>query len=510
MTEAMSYSDRASSQAAVAFTYSFNAEQSRGEAQKAFVESAKQAAAASNSAQEASNSASKALLSEESAKTSEVNSKASETASKASETAALTSETNAANSESNAESYKSSAKESETNASIYASNASKSETNAKAAMNSASTSAIAANTSASNAGKSATNASLSETAAKAAQAAAESARDRAEEVVTKLTGVMKYAGQVENYSDLNEKTTNKGDVWNVINADADHGIKAGDNVVWNGEAWDNLSGTIDFSIYAKKEDYTKAITSAVANKDSITFVHKDGTTTSVTIGNTDMAKAAMNDSLGRRIDETYETLADATNVHTSMLKSINELSSRKQDKLLFDTVPTEGSHNIVSSGVIKGCLDTKQDTLHYDTTPTEGSINPVTSSGIAESLKLKLDAKTGVAAYAMRDASGNIIVDTYATKYSIPTKVSQLENDRGYLSEHQDLSGYYSKTDMDNKLTTVTSQIEEVKKNIPKAVSTLENDTGYITREDAENLLKQNLDGKIVSASVLDGTLTIE
>ena len=41
-----------------------------------------------------------------------------------------------------------------------------------------------------------------------------------------------------------------GDVWNITTADAEHGIKAGDNVAWNGTAWDNLSGTVDLSAYA--------------------------------------------------------------------------------------------------------------------------------------------------------------------------------------------------------------------------------------------------------------------
>ena len=67
---------------------------------------------------------------------------------------------------------------------------------------------------------------------------------------TDITNIYKFKGTKTNYTDL--PTTNRvtGDVWNITNADAEHGIKAGDNVAWNGTAWDNLSGTVDLSAYA--------------------------------------------------------------------------------------------------------------------------------------------------------------------------------------------------------------------------------------------------------------------
>lgn len=65
-----------------------------------------------------------------------------------------------------------------------------------------------------------------------------------------ITNIYKFKGTKTNYADL--PTTNRvtGDVWNITNADAEHDIKAGDNVAWNGTAWDNLSGTVDLSAYA--------------------------------------------------------------------------------------------------------------------------------------------------------------------------------------------------------------------------------------------------------------------
>jgi hypothetical protein len=226
-------------------------------------------------------------------------------------------------------------------------------------MNTANTAASSASTSATSASTSASNASKSEVAAKTAQAAAEKARDDANSAVNKLTGVMKYAGQVDNYSDLADVTKNKGDVWNIVNADSTHGIKAGDNVAWNGTDWDNLSGTVDLSIYAEKADYQKAITSATANGATLTFNHKDGTTSTATVNNVASATAATNDAKGQKIDTTYEKVADASNVHTSLQNSINSLSTSKQDKLTFDSTPTADSPNPVTSGGIKTALDGK-------------------------------------------------------------------------------------------------------------------------------------------------------
>lgn len=65
-----------------------------------------------------------------------------------------------------------------------------------------------------------------------------------------ITNIYKFKGTKTNYSDLPTTGVIAGDVWNITNADAEHGIKAGDNVAWNGTVWDNLSGVTDLSGYA--------------------------------------------------------------------------------------------------------------------------------------------------------------------------------------------------------------------------------------------------------------------
>lgn len=53
-----------------------------------------------------------------------------------------------------------------------------------------------------------------------------------------------YKGSVENYSDLPSTGVQVGWMYNIVNADSSHGINAGDNVVYNGNTWDNYNGLI--------------------------------------------------------------------------------------------------------------------------------------------------------------------------------------------------------------------------------------------------------------------------
>ena len=90
---------------------------------------------------------------------------------------------------------------------------------------------------------------------------------------------------------------------------------------------------------------------------------------------------------------------------------------------------------------------------------------------------------------------GGQLPDYYAAKSELPSKVSQLENDEGYLKEHQSLEDYAKKSDIPDVPTKVSElendkgyltehqSLEEYAKKdeIPTNVSELENDAGYLT-----------------------------
>ena len=79
----------------------------------------------------------------------------------------------------------------------------------------------------------------------------------------------------------------------------------------------------------------------------------------------------------------------------------------------------------------------------------------------------------------------NSKISEKANAADVPTKTSQLENDSGYLTEHQSLDGFATKQYVDGKIeaesTARQESIENVKQLIPTKTSDLTNDSGFIT-----------------------------
>ena len=82
-------------------------------------------------------------------------------------------------------------------------------------------------------------------------------------------------------------------------------------------------------------------------------------------------------------------------------------------------------------------------------------------------------------------ANINSELQNKANTDEIPTKTSDLTNDSGYLTEHQSLAGYATTEYVDGKIqaetTTRQESIENIKQLIPTKTSDLTNDSGYLT-----------------------------
>ena len=105
-----------------------------------------------------------------------------------------------------------------------------------------------------------------------------------------ISTVYKYKGTKTNYSELPTSGNNIGDVWNITKADKTNNIKAGDNVVWDGSKWDNLSGTVDLSNYLQKGG--KQTTTSTADGGSNVYTFTDGSTITVKNGSKGSTGAA--------------------------------------------------------------------------------------------------------------------------------------------------------------------------------------------------------------------------
>lgn len=75
------------------------------------------------------------------------------------------------------------------------------------------------------------------------------------EIDTKLKGGVHAKGSVNTYAEL-PSSPEDGDMYNIITADEEHNIKAGDNVVWLADEnrWDNYGGIVDTSGLVAKTD----------------------------------------------------------------------------------------------------------------------------------------------------------------------------------------------------------------------------------------------------------------
>lgn len=121
-----------------------------------------------------------------------------------------------------------------------------------------------------------------------------------------------------------------------------------------------------------------------------------------------------------------------------------------------------------------------------------------------------LSAAMGVALKALYDS------------IDIPSKVSQLENDLGFLTQHQDLSLYAKKSELpkvptklsafenDTEYLTEHQSLEGYAKKdelptVPKKLSEFENDKEFITLEKVLELFKEYLDGYKIRVKNDDG-----
>lgn len=143
-------------------------------------------------------------------------------------------------------------------------------------------------------------------------------------------------------------------------------------------------------------------------------------------------------------------------------------------------------------------------------------VGSIRSTGWNGNVVGNVTGNASTATKATQDASGNVITTTYAKKSeipsvpvkgvkisgstsnltpdtsgivtipAIPTKVSTFTNDSGYLTTHQDLSGYQTKLSFDNTPTYGSSNPVTsagirvyVDEKIPTKMSQLTNDSGY-------------------------------
>ncbi|MBO7042953.1 hypothetical protein J6W34_00020 [bacterium] len=151
-----------------------------------------------------------------------------------------------------------------------------------------------------------------------------------------VASAVRYKGTVANYSDLPTSGNVVGDMWNITNADSSHGIKAGDNVVWNGTSWDNQGGTVDLSnYYTKSQTYSKTeADTLLGNKANSSDVYTKSQTYTKTEVDTALGNKANSSDVYTK-SETYTK----TEVNTIETNTVNKIGT----KLIAGTMPLSGA-----------------------------------------------------------------------------------------------------------------------------------------------------------------------
>lgn len=197
------------------------------------------------------------------------------------------------------------------------------------------------------------------------------------------------------------------------------------------------SGNIISSTYAKKTDlssYVKSINNVKPDSAGNVNISSSGGGSNITVDSTlsgtssnAIANKAVYAALDNKLDKTGTAAAATKATQDSYGNVIVNTYARKSDlsgyvKTINNMEPdTNGNINISTGGGGTGT------SITVDTTLSSTSNNPIANKAVYTAVNNKLD-KTGIAAYAYRDSTGNIITDTYAKKSEVSGVVKSVNN----------------------------------------------------------------------------------
>lgn len=196
--------------------------------------------------------------------------------------------------------------------------------------------------------------------------------------------------------------------------------------------------------------------------------------------------------------------ADLATVATS--GSYNDLTDKPviPEGVTVDAALSDTSENAVQNKVVKGALDSKQDVI---------SDLATIRSGAALGATAYQKPNTGIPA---SDIASGVIP-------TVPTNVSAFTNDAGYLTQHQSLADYYTKTQVDTALVSKANSADLATvatsgsyddltdkptiPTVPTTVSSFTNDAGYLTNSDISSLEPYTID---LDALIADGVTSTQ
>lgn len=273
---------------------------------------------------------------------------------------------------------------------------------------------------------------------------------------------------------------------------------------------------VSITIPTKTSDLTND--SGFINKDvdNLTNYYKKTETYSQSETNTLLDNKADKSSIPTKLSQLDNDTGFVTNAVDNLtnyyLKSETYTKTEVNDLIgqiktisiqVVDTLPTTGESNIIYLVPKEGSKDdvyneyiwvnnaweligsTQIDLTGY---ATEDWVNTQIANFLTESQITQL-INNSLANYYTQEQVNNLL-DNKADKSSIPTKISDLTNDSGYITKSVDnLDNYYTETEINSLLGNKANTSD-----IPTKTSQLTNDSGYIdnTVNDLENYYKKS------------------
>ena len=172
---------------------------------------------------------------------------------------------------------------------------------------------------------------------------------------------------------------------------------------------------------------------------------------------------------------------------------VDEKARERLDTLVIPTKTSqlENDSQFTNKQYVDTAIETAKPDLtgYYTQAQTDAAIQTAIGNIDIPTVPTNVSAFTNDAQYTNKTYVDNAVASVdvsaqlteYAKKTELPTKVSQLQNDAGYLTEHQSLTGYATETYVDNKVAEIDVTTYATKQEVTAVENKIPSLTGYAT-----------------------------
>ena len=172
---------------------------------------------------------------------------------------------------------------------------------------------------------------------------------------------------------------------------------------------------------------------------------------------------------------------------------VDEKARERLDTLVIPTKTSqlENDSQFTNKQYVDTAIETAKPDLtgYYTQAQTDAAIQTAIGNIDIPTVPTNVSAFTNDAQYTNKTYVDNAVASVdvsaqlteYAKKTELPTKVSQLQNDAGYLTEHQSLTGYATETYVDNKVAEIDVTTYATKQELTAVENKIPSLTGYAT-----------------------------